>query len=417
MDLMTSAVFGASLGEPDQVCRNILALVNASSNSTSISEFIEIVGEALSDTGFKVDRLFLSLQTLHPAVRAKTYLCLRSAQEVETRDWPHGLAQRPGYFDSPDHHVHSTGLELRVPKLAAQMDRSCGLYRELAQAGFTDYVIFPLRFGDSTINTLSVATREPDGFDGEVVSSIRALVPLLSIMVERFAALETIDTALDTYVGRNARNHVRLGAIRPGSGELLEAAILFADLHDFTAHASNLGPTGTVQLLNQYFDCMVDPIEENGGYVLKFIGDAVLAIFPRVADEPEPGDLAAALAQIAERFRHLNRVRESKGLVPLRQAMSVHYGEVLYGNIGSSSRLDFTVIGEAVNVAARCLEITSSLGVDEIYTSGFVAAYKLREIQSLGEHQLRGAQTPIELFAPAAGDPALPGKRPCNQLV
>src|SRR3546814_2350426 len=120
---------------------------------------------------------------------------------------------------------------------------------------------------------------------------------------------------------------------------------MIADLYDFTRHGSRLGPTDTVRLLNTDFDCLVEPINENGGHVLKFMGDAVLAFFPMLQDVAAPAPLRAVLA-IRERLAALNEARDAASQMPLRHALCLHYGRVLYGNVGSSDRFDFTIIGE-----------------------------------------------------------------------
>ena len=241
----------------------------------SIEDFIARAGAILWEARLGVERIFVSLQTLHPAFRAHTYLWRREAGTVKVIDWPHGLKNRPSYFASPDFEVHRSGAELRVRNLDDITDHPCDLYGQLKLEGYTDYLMRPLPFSDGTINTIAFTTRHRRGFDVKAVERFRALGDIFVIAFERYTALETLNATLDTYLGRSAADRVLSGRIRSGHGEATDAAILFADLDGFTEHATRLDAARTVRLLNAYFDCLVGPIEENGGYVLKFIGDAV----------------------------------------------------------------------------------------------------------------------------------------------
>lgn len=376
----------------------VLALVSSAGPGSNAQTFLQNAGALLARTAPQIERVFVSLQTLHPAFRARTYLWEASEDKVRTVEWPHGLQNRPGYFESPDHHVHSSRTELRVRDLQAVSAHRCDLYGELRGTRYTDYLIVPLLFKDGTVNTLSAATRRAGGFQDAAIRDFQRLTGLFAIVLERFAALETVETALSTYLGRNAGQQVLRGKIRAGHGELVKAAILFADLHDFTSLTERLGPEETVGLLNDYFDCLVGPIEQHGGYVLKFIGDAVLGFFPvDVPDDPEPAPMAAAHA-IRGRLTELNQVRTARNESPLHHGLCMHFGEVLYGNIGSSERLDFTIIGTTVNVAQRCLEYTRVLGADYLFTEAFARQFAVAGLQSVGAHRLRGVEDTVPLL-------------------
>jgi adenylate cyclase len=157
-----------------------------------------------------------------------------------------------------------------------------------------------------------------------------------------------------------------------------------------------------VQLLNSYFDCLVGPIEEKGGYILKFIGDAILAYFPTSVGRPDPDPVDGVLA-IRRHLADLNQVRYARGEPPIRHGVGLHFGEVLFGNIGSSERLDFTIIGEAVNVAARCAEETRALDLDYLATGDFIGRFGRDEFLPIGTRELRGLAKPVALFGLAGG--------------
>ncbi|MBI1774460.1 MAG: adenylate/guanylate cyclase domain-containing protein [Proteobacteria bacterium] len=377
-----------------------LALTQAALKSQQTEAFVSAAGRTLSDSPLRAARLFVSMRALHPAFRARTYLWEQDTGYVRTVEWPHGLENRPGYYDSPDHLVHRTGSELRVRRPGMSGEHTCDLYGTLRAQGYTDYLIVPLLLGDGTINTLSIATREPAGFRDHDLDWLRESAPLFTVILERHTALEALDAVLEAYLGRGVGEQILRGKIHAGDGELIDAAILIADLHDFTQHAAHLDPAATVALLNRYFDCLVSPIREHAGHVLKFMGDAVLAFFPALAAEAAPDPLAAVGA-IRRRLAALNTVRSSAGQRLLRHALCVHYGQVLYGNIGSTERLDFTIIGEAVNLTARGVEAAKELGVEYLFTGAYVERFGAVGLTFSGHRILRGIPQPVEMFTPA----------------
>lgn len=366
------------------------------------AKFLAAVGRLLSQSELSVDRIFLSLQALHPAFRARTFLWRRETGRVTTKAWHHGLKNRPGYYDSPDFHVHRTGSELRIANLPDVEERHCDLYAKLGKRGFTDYLMVPLTFSDGTVNTLSVATKTRKGFSEEGLLRFRRATDLLAVIFERYAALETVASTLNTYLGPGVRREILQGNIRAGHGALVEATILFADLHDFTAFSAQLDSAGTVRLLNDYFDCLVGPIERHGGFVLKFIGDSLLAFFPREGQESVPCGPLMAVNEIRRQLESLNSARAESGRAPLRHGVCLHFGRVLYGNVGSSERLDFTIIGQDVNVAARGVEATKAIGFDYLFTGEFVAQFGVRSLVPAGTLTLRGIPRAVTFHRLAA---------------
>jgi adenylate cyclase len=234
----------------------------------------------------------------------------------------------------------------------------CDLYGSLKREGFTDYLMVPLRLSDGTINTFAFATRQPGGFTSNTVAALNDLALPLTVVFERFMAEETAASTLAAYLGGSAARRVLGGEIRAGQGQLVEAVILFGDLRGYTSLSAALSPQETVALLNEYFDCIVDAVEREGGHVLKFIGDAFLGVFP-LEEGAKPMCATATISAVKEIRRglaELNERRVQQGLPALLHGVAVHFGEVIYGNVGSSKRLDFTVIGREVNVAARIQE-------------------------------------------------------------
>ena len=213
-------------------------------------------------------------------------------------------------------------------------------------------------------------------------------------------------TLLDTYVGPHAGEAILAGATRRGSGFTVEAAIVIVDLRGFTA-ISDLWPRDDViALLNDYFDALSDPIERHGGEILKFMGDGLLAIFP-----DDARGAIGAVADICRAMAALNARRVAEGRAPLGYGVGVNYGDVMYGNIGSRTRLDFTVIGPAVNVASRLETLTKEVGVPALFSAAFVARAGCGEaLKALGGFPLRGVGQPLQVYT-FAEDPTAPDAR------
>jgi adenylate cyclase len=202
---------------------------------------------------------------------------------------------------------------------------------------------------------------------------------------------------LDAYLGPHAGERVLQGSIRRGDAEDIRAVIWFCDLRDSTPLADSMSRQEFLRLLNDYFECVLGPVLERGGQVLRFIGDAALAIFPVDGDPSDECARALAAAQDAvSRMQKLNQGRER----PLRFGIGLHLGEVTYGNIGTPTRIEFTVVGAAANEAARIESLCKTLGVDILVSKEVERALTVK-LASLGTHTLRGVGDKMELFTPA----------------
>ena len=212
------------------------------------------------------------------------------------------------------------------------------------------------------------------------------------------AARAALATLLEAYLGRRSAARVQAGALRRGTGETIRAALLYADLRDFTAFSETTEPAAVIAALDAWFDRVAGAVHAFGGEVLKFIGDGVLAIFPVTASPAEACE-AALRAVVAARagMTHLDEVRQAQGLPPLPFGAALHVGEMLWGNIGAADRLDFTAIGPAVNLVSRLDGLCRPLG-RSVLISGAVAAETTTPLVPLGEHVLRGIAAPCSVF-------------------
>jgi class 3 adenylate cyclase len=235
-------------------------------------------------------------------------------------------------------------------------------------------------------------------FDPAETVRLRQVARFGAAPLAALATRAALAALLEAYLGRRSAARVQAGALRRGTGETIRAALLYADLRDFTALSEVTEPTAMIAALDAWFDRIAGAVHAFGGEVLKFIGDGVLAIFP-VSGAPSEACEAALRAIVAARagMAHLDGVRHAQGLPPLPFGAALHLGEILWGNIGAVDRLDFTAIGPAVNLVSRLEGLCRPLG-RSVLISGAVAAETTRPLLPLGEHMLRGIPQPCAVF-------------------
>jgi len=235
-------------------------------------------------------------------------------------------------------------------------------------------------------------------FDPVEAGRLRAVARFGAAPLAALATRAALTALLEAYLGRRSASRVQAGVLRRGTGETIRAALLCADLRDFTALSEATEPTATIAALDAWFDRIAGAVHAFGGEVLKFIGDGVLAIFP-VTGTPAEACEAALRTVVAARagMAHLDTVRQAQGLPPLPFGAALHLGEMLWGNIGAADRLDFTAIGPAVNLVSRLEGLCRPLG-RSVLISGAVAAETGTPLVPLGEHVLRGIAAPCTVF-------------------
>lgn len=357
--------------------------------------------------GLPLDRASLHVGTLHPQLYGFAWnwnvadgLCdeVKVAETVLASD---------AYRRSPLAVVLETGeplsLETADPSVAARFP----LTADLNRLGITHYMALPLG-GAGYHNVATVATRREGGFSAAQRATIDHLLRLLALHVERHIALRIAGNVLDTYLGRLAGARVLAGSIKRGAGTRVEAVVWSSDLRGFTDMSDRLKPADTLAVLNVYFEAMAGAVIRHGGEVLKFIGDGLLAMFPLDGDYAEANAASAAIAAAFAAEAAVARLNgeppyelaEVSGWRPLRSGIALHIGEVFFGNIGAPERLDFTVIGAAVNAASRVEAMSKQLG-HSILLTGPVARQLSRPLIDLGAHTLRGVGEPVEIFSVA----------------
>lgn len=360
--------------------------------------FVELCGR-LNDAGVSVARGSLSFMVEHPQWRGARMLWSRGLEEAEFTTYAYGLENSPEYRNSPIYQIHSGAPEIRFRLDAPPIEGESSIYTDLRAEGLTEYCAWPLLHTFGKRHVLTFSSDRPGGFTDAEIELLRTLVPAISLVSEIRLKNRIARTLLETYVGPHASQAILDGATRRGSGTTVGAAILICDLRDFT-HISDMWPRDDViELLNAYFDAMSEPIEKFGGEILKFMGDGLLAIFP-LSDPDACSNLITAIEEAQVHLEALNATNIERGHEPLGYGIGVHVGDVMYGNIGSKSRLDFTVIGPAVNIASRLESLTKTIKRPVLMSETFVEmAGPIRSFENIGAQTLRGLDTPINVFA------------------
>ncbi len=363
------------------------------------AEFLEAFAQCLLEAGVAVTRVTTGVPLLHPQIASFSGLW-QVGKGVSERSYRAVSSHVDALLNSPIVIAYRGQGPVRCRMTGPPSDQEFPIVKELRAEGLTDYVVLSVPFADGSHKALSLATNRADGFHDEEIALFNALVPAFSFNLEIQTLRRTARTLLDTYVGRQAGARVLEGQIKRGMGETLRAVIWLCDLRGFTSLSERLERDVLIELLNQYFGPMCDAVETAGGEVLKFIGDAMLAIFP-VVDAPAPACLQALAAAATARaaLEETNRNRTAEGLPVIAYGLALHVGEVMYGNIGGESRLDFTVIGPAVNLTARIESLCGELRRELLLSADFVTAAGI-PADEVGEFELHGVGERQRVFAP-----------------
>ncbi|QIG99320.1 adenylate/guanylate cyclase domain-containing protein [Bradyrhizobium sp. 6(2017)] len=354
----------------------------------------------LQRAGIPVKRATLHLMTLHPQWLGSRIMWADGMREAELRRVDYDVRERSDYIDSPANELHDGAAEVRENlERDPVLSRKHAFYDRMRAKGLTDYVAWPLYHTLGKRHIVTFATDRPGGFDDAHIAGLLRLLPVLALVSEIRMKNRLARTLLETYVGSHASELVLAGATRRGSGTTIRAAIMICDLRDFTRISDNWPRDDVIDLLNGYFDAMSEPIARHGGEILKFIGDGLLAIFP-LSNPSACANLLHAVSEARQAMIALNEKSGETGREPLNYGIGIHVGDVMYGNIGSPTRLDFTVIGPAVNMASRLETLTKQLARTVLLSRAFADFVKSDfDLERVGKYAVRGFSDPIELFA------------------
>ena len=361
--------------------------------------------------GLGLSRASLIVDTLHPVHEGRVFHWRdRSADEIVMREY--GRTNRGGeaaeqWRRSPFYRLLESGESLMRMRVDDDAHVDAGILKELREEGHVEWLLLLHRFNESgSIGELDClfsgySTRQPDGFSDDQVATLKRLAPVLGLAIKAVSLGRIAETLVETYLGRDPGRRVLRGRIERGVADRIEAVLWFSDLRSYTRITGVASPEQIIPLLNDYADAVISSIEDAGGDVLKLIGDGTLAIFtgPNLAEACCAAIRAEGL--VRERIAALNARRSAAELPTTEAYLGLHVGEVFYGNIGSDSRLDFTVVGPAVNEAARIAAMCRSADRDVLTSAAFAAAVDPRErplLVSVGRYALRGIERPQELF-------------------
>ncbi len=348
--------------------------------------------------GMPIDRVAFFFGTLHPQ-----YFGIAmhwDGANVRVLEASYQMGETDEVRNSPARRIAEGERVIRRRLERADCPLDFPILGELRAAGITDYVIAEVVFGNGSRNSVSLATRRPGGFTDRDISEVQRLLHPFGMAMEIHVGRALSRTLLETYLGRISGSRVLDGQIKRGDGQSIDAVIWFSDLRESTPLSAALGERRFLELLNDYFAATAGAVLEHGGEVLRFIGDASLAVFPTSG---EPARLACVRAVGAaraarSRVRETNAARLGAGLPAFACGIGLHLGRVYYGNIGTPERLEFSVIGVAANKAARVEALCKETGQDVVLSSALAEALG-GPCPSLGRFALRGVAEPEEVFA------------------
>lgn len=362
----------------------------------SEQELMDHFCQRLRQDGVPVSRMTIIIPALHPQVFAAV-LVWREDSGAKTIHEPHDILHTPRFQDSPFALIlrGAGGVRRRIERPDAKLDFP--VVRDLKAENATDYVAMPFRFSDGQLNVMSMTSFAPGGFSTDHLGRVFEVLPALARYFEVFAQRRTAVTLLKTYLGRRTGERVLAGQVKHGDGERIHSVIWFSDLRGSTQLSKSMAQDAYLTLLNRYFYCLAGAVIERGGEVLRFIGDAALAIFPIAGGDARGacGQAIEAAKLACQRVEDANRAHPEE--TPIRFGIGLHLGDVAYGNIGVRERLEFTVIGASANEAARVESMCKTLGRTVVVSSAFAAAYGGR-LDSLGRHALKDVEGSQELF-------------------
>lgn len=371
--------------------------------ATSGAQVFDEFAWRLFATGLPLARMTLHSGTLHPQFLGTSFVWWRDVGQTVQTYITHEVGDAVPYQDNVVARVTQGGETLRRHIGAADSVLDLPILRDIRARGCTDYLALPLMGAQARRYAVTYATERSSGFSNAEVATLTEVSNRLTIVADTFSQRALTRNLLAAYVGTSAGPKVLAGQIRRGTGEELNVVLWSSDLRGFTARSDRLPGQQMVAILNALFDVQAQSIRDHGGEILKFIGDGLLAIFPIDATATASAAANHALEAAKEslvKVRGLAADSSMAGEPALEIVIALHAGTVIYGNVGAVDRLDFTVIGPAVNLVSRVENVAKELDEPIVVTDDFARAHG-GALRSLGRHAMRGLAVERELFAPA----------------
>jgi adenylate cyclase len=357
----------------------------------------------------------VTYRTLHPSFESVSVMWRRETGVV-MQEFAHGTGLNQAWIRSPFAFLIDNGISFMRRHLSgAAKLADFSVLEELVEEGATDYFAMVVRFDSQEIAisgnrpdgiATSWATDRPGGFAEEHLEGLQHLVRRLAVACKLAIREQIARNVASTYLGETAGHQVLTGHIKRGDYETIDAVVWGADLRDSTGRIERLGMERYLALLNGFLECAAGAVQDCGGEILAYPGDAVLAIFR--ADDPANAACAAleSAAEFRRRVYDVNENLAEAGAEPLRAGLGIHRGELAFGNIGTGGRQAFTAIGPAVNVVNRLETMTKNQPYPVILSDAVVGLLPDRTIPltPLGEQFVRGSELPLTLFGAAEDD-------------
>ena len=383
-------------------------LMSGDASRAGLAELLDGLMARLVAAGMPFERATFHLGTLHPQVLGFTAIWNQKRGTCHELRVNVHVRETKDFLESPLRPVIDERVSVRLDPAHPETAARFPMMASLADEGFTDYWDFPVPHARSFHSAMTVATRAKGGFKPEALIELQRLLPAIALNLDIIALSRIAENVLGAYLGERSGKRVLEGAIRRGSGETIDAIVWVSDMRGFTELSDRLAGAEVIRLLNAYFERLAEAVQENGGEVLKFIGDGMLAIFPVTEAMPAEDAAKAALQAARVGLRAISALNRSEGEAlaiktpwrPIDTGIALHRGPVFYGNIGAPDRLDFTVTGPAVNLAARVEPLAKQTGRRLLMTHA-VADLLAEPTEPLGSFNFRGLAEPVEVLAAA----------------
>jgi adenylate cyclase len=393
-------------------------LTKAGLSGTAETEIVTQFCEYCVAAGIPLGRAHVFIDTLHPVHEGRLFRWGYGPDEPTVHEYGRTSFEGPDATEavsldaqatevwerSPFHSMLQSGASLLRRRLAPDTIEEFSLLPEWHSAGVTDYVAVLTRFapegvvGEMDAVYSSWGTKAATGFDEDQLAALERVVPFLALAIKSVSLVRMTRTLMETYLGRDAGQRVLRGRIVRDVAERIDAVVWFSDLRGFT-RITDTKPEQVVSLLNDYSDVIVSAIHEQGGDVLKLMGDGTLAIFTAESRTHACGAALTAAIAASEGVAKLNKRRAAEQKPTTDMYLGLHVGEVFYGNVGSRERLDFTVLGPAVNEASRIAAMCRSVDQPILLSAAFADVGEMKHrVVSVGRYALRGVSQPQELF-------------------
>ena len=364
--------------------------------SLGLQGLIDALGAQLNADGILVSRIRLGMRTIHPLIGAFSVVWQDNDSPGETLTYGHSVRTSDAYYGSPIQQINDSDGSIRYRLLGPLGPDVHSVLHDAKRQGATDYYGLRLDFALGANAILILVGNGPEGFTDDQIAVLDAIGQALAPVVEVYAQRHLATAIATSYLGQRTGQRVLDGQITRGDIETIDAAILFSDIRGWTALNATRPAAETLDIANRYFEVISDAVDSNEGEILKFMGDGVLALFP--SDGSDAGREAACRQAIAA--AHAAHDIAAQTELPVSFGIGIHYGSVLYGNVGARERIDFTVLGQAVNTAARVEACCGGLS-ESVLVSDTVAQIAGTPMRHVATQSLKGLEAPMALHTPA----------------